>query len=335
MFTFPVLIGDIGGTNSRFAVVTAPGRTYVLLPRMRTASTPDPVEAIRETLTHYQGPPPRSAMLAVANRVDTPVVRLTNAAWTIDAGAIGAALGLNRVVLVNDYTPVAASAITFDDGDGLARIGPDVPSASGARLVLGPGTGLGAAVLVPVAGRLALLATEAGHMDLGPADEEEFRLWPHLERVGGRVTAEVILSGPGLCRLCHALAAVRGGTSPFADPPDVMAAWRDRNSDLAGAALGLFARLLGRFAGDLALAFEAAGGVFVAGGIAPKMVGLLQEGAFRAAFEDKSPHEDWAARVPTAVITDPEPALRGLAAIVSDPGLFVYRSAEWTALTHG
>ncbi|HEX2134835.1 MAG TPA: glucokinase, partial [Microvirga sp.] len=329
-FAFPVLIGDIGGTNSRFGVVPAPGEPYVPLPRFLTACTPEPVDAIRAALSHYRGPPPRSAIVAVANRVDAPVVRLTNAAWTIDAEAIGRALELTRVVLVNDYTPVAASAITFGAAeDGLERLGPDVPSGAGARLVLGPGTGLGAAALVPVAGRLAILATEAGHMDLGPETEDEFRLWPHIERVGGRVTAEVILSGPGLYRLCTAVAAMRGDTNPFSAPPEIAAAWRTGDCELATAALRIFARSLGRFSGDLALAFEASGGVFISGGIAPAITDLLAEGEFRRAFENKAPHEAWASRVPTYVITDPDPALRGLATMVADPDRFVFQSREW------
>jgi glucokinase len=288
------------------------------------------VDAIRQALTSYDGPPPRSAMIAVANRVETPVVRLTNAPWTIDARAIGAALGLERVVLVNDYTPVAACSVTFEaDPSGLARLGPEVPSGPGARVVLGPGTGLGAAALAPVADRFAILATEAGHMDLGPAAEDEFALWPRLERVGGRVTAEVALSGPGLQRLAAALASLRGEASPFEAPPEILSAFRERNCDLAGAALRLFARLLGRFAGDLALAFDASGGVFIAGGIAPKIADLLNAGEFRAAFDNKAPHEAWTSRVPTYVITDPEPALRGLAMLVADPGLFVFQSKEW------
>jgi glucokinase len=330
-FDFPVLIGDIGGTNARLAVVPEPMAAYVPLPHMLTASVPDPVDAIRGALTHHQGLRPRSAIIAVANRVETHVVRLTNADWTIDAAAIGAALGLSRVVLVNDYTPVAASAVTFDSaGPGLARLGPDLASGPGARVVLGPGTGLGAAALVPVADRLALLATEAGHMDFGPVSEDEFDLWPHLERVGGRVTAEVVLSGPGLFRLCSALVALRGEANSFATPPEVMAAWRERNSDLAGSALRLFARLLGRFAGDLALAFDASGGVFIAGGIAPRITDLLNQGEFRAAFDSKAPHEAWTARVPTYVITDPNPALRGLAVLVANPGRFIFHAREWT-----
>jgi glucokinase len=330
-FEFPVLIGDIGGTNSRLAVVPEPRAAYVPLPRMLTASIPDPVDAFRRALTHYQGVPPRSAMIAVANRVETHVVRLTNANWTIDAAAIGTALGLSRVVLVNDYTPVAASAITFDSaGTGLSRLGPDLPFGPGARVVLGPGTGLGAAALVPVADRVALLASEAGHMDFGPVSDDEFDLWPHLERVGGRVSAEVVLSGPGLFRLCSALAVLRREANSFSNPPEVMAAWRERDSELAGSALRVFARLLGRFAGDLALAFDASGGVFIAGGIAPRITDLLNGGEFRAAFDQKAPHEGWTSRVPTYVITDPDPALRGLAVLVTDPGRFVFQSRAWT-----
>src|SRR4051794_16887303 len=109
MYAFPVLLGDIGGTNARFAVLSGPGEAIQFLPRTLTAQAPDPVAAIRTALEGYDGQAPRSAMIAVATRVDRPVIRLTNAHWTIDAEAIGKALGLERVTLVNDYTPVAAS----------------------------------------------------------------------------------------------------------------------------------------------------------------------------------------------------------------------------------
>src|SRR6478752_2782189 len=193
MFAFPVLIGDIGGTNARFAVVPAPNAPWTALPRMRTAATPTPQEALLEALPHYRGEAPRSAIIAVANRVDDVVVRLTNADWTIDAPAIGAALDLERVTLVNDYPPVAACVVALDEvrGDvapiGAARAG------EGARVVVGPGTGLGAAALVPIEGRLAILATEAGHAGFGPAEPDEFALWPHLEASLGRISAETLL----------------------------------------------------------------------------------------------------------------------------------------------
>lgn len=331
MFAFPVLLGDIGGTNARFAVLPAPGAAVKLLPRKLTAQTPDPAGAIRIALEAYEGPAPRSAIIAVATRVDAPAIRLTNASWVIDAQAIGKALNLERVTLVNDYTPVAASVAVLDEAKGdLAPIGTFPPPKHGARVVLGPGTGLGAGALVPVEDRLAILATEAGHMEFGPTNDEETAIWPHLERVGGRVSGEVVLSGPGLFRIAKALAAHRCVDCPFTIPNDVLAAAREGN-ELAMDALRLFARFLGRFAGDLALTFESSGGVFIAGGIAPRMVDILQAGDFRDAFDRKAPHDAWARKVPVYAIVNPEPALEGLAAIVSNPQRFIFQSQGWQA----
>ncbi|HZW46317.1 MAG TPA: glucokinase [Microvirga sp.] len=330
MFAFPVLLGDIGGTNARFAVLPAPGEPVQLLPRALTAETPDPVGAIRIALQGYQGEAPRSAMIAVATRVDAPAIRLTNAQWVIDAEAIGKALGLERVTLVNDYTPVAASVTVLSEEKGdLASIGSAQPGL-GARVVLGPGTGLGVGALVPVEERLAILATEAGHIEFGPATEEEAALWPHLERVGGRVSAEVVLSGPGMFRIAKAVAAHRCVDCPYTKPNDVLAAARD-GDELAQTALDLFARWLGRYAGDMALTFESSGGVFIAGGIAPRMVDILQNGGFREAFDSKAPHDAWTRKVPAFAIVNAEPALQGLAALVTNPDRFVFKSQGWAA----
>lgn len=330
MFAFPVLLGDIGGTNARFAVLPAPGEPVHLLPRTLTADTPDPIGAIRNALRGYEGAAPRSAMIAVATRVDAPAIRLTNAQWLIDAEAIGEALGLERVTLVNDYTPVAASVtVLTEEREDLAPIGKGHPG-PGARVVLGPGTGLGVGALIPVEDRLAIVATEAGHIEFGPTTDEEAALWPHLERVGGRVSAEALLSGPGLFRIAKAVAAHRRVICPYVRPNDVLAAAR-KGDELAQAALDLFARCLGRYAGDMALTFEASGGVFIAGGIAPRMVDILQKGGFREAFDHKAPHEAWARKVPAFVIVHAEPALQGLAALVTNPGRFVFKSQGWTA----
>lgn len=331
MFRFPVLIGDIGGTNARFAVLPEPGGPFHLLPRALTAASPDPLDAIRIALQAYEGPAPRSAMIAVANRVDGTVVTLTNAAWTIDAGAIGRGLGLERVTLVNDYPPVAASAVALRMEEGhLAPIGTPRLGGSGTRVVLGPGTGFGAAALVPVGERLVILATEAGHAELGPANPDEHALWPHLEPVLGRITVEAVLSGPGLLRLAQALGASRGAAVPYTVPNDVLAA-AQAGDPLGTQTVRLFARLLGRLAGDLALIFEASGGVLIAGGVAPRMVDVIQSGAFRDAFDGKTPHEDWSRAVPAAVIVHPEPALLGLSALVSDPDHFIFPSQSWLA----
>jgi glucokinase len=331
MFAFPVLLGDIGGTNARFGVLPAPGQPIHYLPRTLTAAAPDPIQAIRDALLAYDGQKPRSAMIALANRVDALAVRLTNADWVVDAVAIGRAFDLDRVVLINDYPPVAASATALDHARGdVAPLGGGAPAAAGTRVVLGPGTGFGAAALVMVENRNVIVATEAGHLEFGPTTDEEIRLWPHLERVGGRITVEAVLSGPGIFRLAKAVAATRGVDMPYRAPNDVLNAARE-GQPLATETLNLFARFLGRVAGDLALVFEAAGGVFIAGGIAPRMVDILQNGAFREAFERKSPHDAWARQVPVFVITHPEPALLGLSALVTAPEGFIVPCQTWRA----
>ena len=331
---FPALLGDIGGTNARFAVIPGAGAPPLNLPRIRTADYADPATAIRSLLQGSAAPAPRSAILAIAGPVESTVVPLTNAAWTIDAARIGADLGLAQVVLVNDYVPVAAALARLPREEGsLFPLGPERPSGPGPRLALGPGTGLGAAALVPAGESWAVVSTEAGHAEFGPSSEFESALWPAIERVAGRVTAETLLSGPGILRLYHALCAQRGVTGRCGAPAEVTAAAVKADA-IAGAALALFASLLGRFSGDLALIFGATGGVYLSSGIAPEIRGLLAREGFRAAFENKAPHATWARRIPTFVVTHPDPALLGLAAIASRPDRFAFGSRHWIREPH-
>lgn len=328
--SYPLLVGDIGGTNARFGLIDRPDGALAVLPKTLTSLHPDPLAAIRATLAAEHWARPRAALLAVASRIDGPVVHLTNAGWTLDAPTLAAALDLDAVRLVNDFVPVAAALAVLGRGEGeLVRLGPDLPVSRGARVVLGPGTGLGAAALLPVGARWAIHSTEAGHVDFGPVHADEFALWPLLERFHGRITAEAVLSGPGLLRLYRALAQLRGTPPACATPEQVSAAGLEAGDALANEALRLFGRLLGRFAGDLALIFDA-GAVYVAGGIAPKIATILAQGEFRAAFERKAPFGSWMESVPTCLVADPDPALTGLRAIVAEPDRFAFKSAGWT-----
>ncbi len=330
MFTYPVLLGDIGGTNARFALLPHHGEPAIALPSTLTSLHPGPVEAIGLALHWHGVRPPRSAFIAVATRVDGPAVRLTNAPWTIDAAEIGSRFGLSRVVLVNDYVPVAASLAALRHGHrDLTRLGPDLPGDRGAMLVLGPGTGLGAAALLPFGERFVIQSTEAAHVDFGPSDERETALWSKIERVGGRITAETLLSGPGLLRLYRACALITGRVAVCATPEAVTSAGIAGTDDLAVDAVRLFARLLGRFAGDLALVFGTTGGVFVGGGIAPRLVDVLKAGHFRTGFEDKAPYADLMRQMPAWVIMQPVPAFGGLSAIASSPRRFLFTSETW------
>ncbi|MEH3116560.1 MAG: glucokinase [Methylorubrum populi] len=330
MFEFPVLIGDVGGTNARFGLIETKGAAPRILSREATAGHSDPSAAIRASLGACDAPAPRSAILAIAGRVDAPAVQLTNADWRVDAAAIGRDFGLARVALVNDYVPVAAGAAGIEPDD-LTPIGPETSDTRGPRLVLGPGTGFGAAALIPYEDRLAVVSTEAGHTDLGPTDAEEAEIWPAVERVGGRVTVETLLSGSGLARLHAAVRAVRaGGDGTLHDPAEITEAGLSGEDPHARAALALFGKLLGRVCGDLALTFLATGGVYIGGGIAPRIVPLLREGAFREAFERKAPFAAQMRTIPTSVITVKDPAFSGLAALAGEGRRFVYHGQAWT-----
>jgi glucokinase len=332
MFQFPVLLGDIGGTNARFAVLPSPHAPVISLPRTLTALHATPSEAMTAVLQGQTCPEPRSALVAVATRVDDSVVRLTNAPWVIDAARICADLGLSRVVLVNDYVPMAVSlsALQPDRAD-LARIGPELPMSTGVKLVLGPGTGLGAAALLSVGSRLAVQPMEAAHVDFGPSNEAEMALWPGIERVGGRITAETVLSGPGLLRLYRACAHLRGRAAVLSSPEAVTRAALTGADGLATETLRLFVRLLGRFAGDLALIFGATGGLFLGSGIAPTIIPFLDTPDFRGSFEDKEPFAALLGRIPSFVIMHPEPAITGLARIASNPCGFILESHGWVS----
>ncbi len=326
MLRFPVLIGDIGGTNARFAVVPAREAGPIALPRLLTGDFDGPAPALATALASYPGPRPEAALLAIAAPVQGAVVPMTNTGWVVDCARVAAELGLRAVALMNDYVPVAIALAELSEEQGhLVRIGPALPAGGGPRVVLGPGTGLGAAALVPVGRKLVVVPTEAGHVEFGPENADEAALWAHVVRVGGRITAETLLSGPGLARLYRALAALRGAKPRFEEARDIDAAGQG-GEPLAAEALNLFARLLGRFAGDLALIFGATGGVFLGSGIAPRMIGVLNSGGFRAAFERKQPHDALMRRVPTFVVTHPEPALHGLGMIAADEERFVFEA---------
>jgi glucokinase len=327
--SYPLLVGDIGGTNARFGILDAPDGALTVLPRALTSEHPDPVAAIGATLQAERWVRPRSALLAIATRVEGPVVRMTNAGWTVDARAIAAAFDLDSVRLVNDFVPVAAAltALRTEVGQPVP-LGPELPERPGPRVALGPGTGLGAAALLPVGAHWAIHSTEAGHTDFGPLHDDEFALWPLLERAHGRITAEAVLSGPGLLRIYRALAQLGDAVPTCGTPEEVSARGLSGQDVLATDALHLFGRLLGRFAGDLALVF-AASSVFVGGGVAPKIAAILSQGEFRAAFERKAPFDHWMEAVPTFLLADPDPALTGLRAILADPDRFAFKSAGW------
>lgn len=327
MLPYPMLLADIGGTYTRFAVLREPATRPGPLWKVPTADFTGPITAIQAFFGRPEVPWPRSAFLAVAGRVDGGITRLTNAPWRFDLGEIGVAFGLEAARLVNDYVPLAAALTALDEDTpvDLVRIGSPVVG-SGPRLVLGPGTGLGAAALVPAGDRLLIQTTEAGHVGFGPCESDDLP-WSSLMLTEGRLTAERLLSGPGLVRLARAIAAARDESTDWRLSAEILD--KSQADPVASEAVRQFAGLLGRFAGDLALVFAATGGVFLAGGIAPRIVEVLRGEAFGTAFEDKPPFQESMQAIPRFVITRAEPAIDGLAALLRAEDRFLFPRQEW------
>ena len=303
------LLADIGGTNARFALLEGarPGIPLVL----PVAAFPNAEAAIAEALARLAPRTPVTlAVLALAGPVVDGTVRLTNADWQVSAAALAARFGFARVRLVNDFL-VQAHALPHLAGADLVPIGGGRAVPEAPMLVLGPGTGLGVAAFLPGSG--LAVPTEGGHVGLAPTDAREDAIVAALRARDGRAGAEEVLSGRGLAFLHTTLARLRGAEVPVRDAPAVLAAAQD--CPVAAEAVEVFLGLLAGLVGDLALAWGARGGVFLAGGILPRMAAWLDAAAFRLRFEAKAPMERWMAEVPLHLVRHPAPAFLGLAAL--------------------
>lgn len=318
-FAYPLLVADIGGTNCRLSLVASPGQAPEPLAKISTGLHPTP-EAALESVLSTLSQRPRSAMLAVAGPLDGRSAQLTNASWHFDGPEIARALDLRQGLLVNDFEALAASLAVLRPAD-LETLVPGQPDPDGLRLVLGPGTGFGAAALVTRNGRGVLVPTEAGHIGIGPEDPTEHKIWPTLAAGLPRVTVEGLLSGDGLVRIHRAVASEAGMLEADVSAADVTTLACD-GDPAALMTVVCFWRLLARVAGDLALSFKATGGVYLAGGIVPRLLPLADRRAIHSVFATKPPMEDLAARFALHVITTHGATEQGLAAIAASPARF-------------
>ena len=323
-FPFPVLLCDIGGTNVRYALASAPGARPEPVRKSLTADARAFPESVLTAMAQARLRP-RSIMVCAAGPLAGRSLKLTNADWVIDGPAAARAIGVEQGLLLNDFEALAYALPSLGPQDA-RPIGTVAEPTDGLRLVLGPGTGLGLSALARVDGRYAALPSEAGHMGFGPCGPEEEAFWPRLERVHGRVTAEAVLSGPGLARVHAARLAAQGAPAPGMTAAQITAA----QITVAGLAaegveretLRRFWRLAARFAGDMAIAFLARGGVTLAGGVLPRLAPLLDEAEFRSAFEAKAPMDGLARAIPTRLVTAPDAVLAGMAGIAAQPERF-------------
>ena len=325
-FPFPVLVGDIGGTNARFAIATEPGAPLSKAEHRPTHGFASLEAAIADSIPRLPARP-RSLIACAAGPVEGRTVTMTNARWTIDGQAVASALELEQGLLLNDFEAQALTLPVVQDG-WVRKIGEASENDRGAQLILGPGTGLGAGALLEVDGKHFALASEAGHVDFGPVGAEEMAIWPHIPLTHyGRVSAETVISGPGLMRLHQARLASRGLAPTARDEVDLIErAKADRHGEEAST-VKLFWRLVARFAGDMTMALLATGGVTFSGGVLPRIVDFIDPVVFRARYEDKAPFGELLRGVGTRIILADDAVLSGLAAIAADPDRY---ALDWS-----
>jgi glucokinase len=307
----PALLADIGATNARFALLE--GSDLVVSETYAVADHASPVDAARAFLAGpAAGHRPNRALLAAAGPVNEGRIALTNASWIVDPDRIARGLNLQDVQVLNDFEALGWSLPALRPDD-LVMLGTARDGERGTMAVLGPGTGFGLAALAYGREEEIVLVTEGGHATLSSENRREDAIILALRQRLHHVSVETVLSGSGLIQLYHAIARTDGRAVPPRDNSEIVEHALAGDCEVSREALELFCAFLGGAAGNIALTLGARGGVFIAGGIAPRFTDFLQQSAFRERFEAKGRMSAYLTRIPTAVIIHPTPAFVGLA----------------------
>ncbi len=309
-----LLIGDIGGTNARFALADpgSPGFSNELTLACDDYATAE--RGIADYLERSGTGQPDVICLAVAGPVVDGAVRFTNNHWLIDKRVLEATYPRARVQLLNDFESIAYSIPILGEND-VTCIGPLTPGAEGKQdltfAVLGPGTGLGAGGLLKRASAVYPIVGEGGHAGFAPETTMQFKVLKQLRRRFERVSSERLISGPGLENIYWALCRIRGESRAELKAAEIFSRVLAREDALAVEAVEMFFEALGQVAGNLALALGAFDGVYLAGGIVKRYPDLLKTSGFRSGFENKGRHRALMERVPTFLVLHPQPGLLG------------------------
>ncbi|MCA0177188.1 MAG: glucokinase [Proteobacteria bacterium] len=314
------LLADIGGTHARFALQAAAGAPLTQVRTLVVAAYPSFQTALHDYLTSAGQPVLQQAAIGIACPVTGDVVAMTNAPWTFSIAAMRADLGLERLVATNDFTALALGlpSLAAHEVHRLAGSGNGPHPAHAVCALIGPGTGLGVSGLVPQGAQgWRALSGLGGHVTLAATTPREWAVAQWLTARFGHASAERVLSGQGLENLHRALAELDGEpATPAPSAAEVLAGDTARCRE----ARALFCAWLGQVAGDLMLTLGAVGGVYVGGGIVPRMLAELEQSTFLARLQNKGRFSDYVAAAPVWVVTAAaSPALLGAARMLDQP----------------
>jgi glucokinase len=308
------LVGDIGGTNARFALVADGSGQPQQEQVMRCAEFVGLEQAIRHYLADHGNPRIQEAALDVATGITGDFVQLTNGPWGFSIEKTRRALALDRLNVINDFTALALSVPTLQPHE-LMQVGRGKPVAGTAIAVIGPGTGLGVSGLLPAGEGWIALQGEGGHTAFSPTTGREIEVLRWLMQRYEHVSTERVVSGMGLENLYQSLCALDHVTAHLLSPAQVTEAALTGNDAHCREALDMFCAILGAAAANLVVTLGARAGCYIGGGIVPRLGEYFARSPFRACFERKGRFSAYVAAVPTYVILLETPALRGLATL--------------------
>jgi glucokinase len=311
----PRLLADIGATHARLALQTGPGE-FGSVQVLKCDDFEGIVPLLRHYLKDHKGALHHAA-LAVANPINGDMVRMTNRDWQFSTDDVRRELGLHTLLIVNDFTALAMALPGLGPKD-VMQVGAGVPASNAVIGVLGPGTGLGVSGVIPTVDGFVTLGSEGGHVNFAPADEREFAILQYAWKQWPHVSCERLISGPGMEIIYRALAQRNGVTARDRSSPDIIHGALTDKDPLCLEVLECFSGMLGGVAANLAVTLGAFGGVFIGGGIVPRMGEWFNSSPFRARFEAKGRFSSYLASIPTYVITTPNPAFFGVATILSE-----------------
>jgi glucokinase len=308
------LLGDVGATNVRFALLAPDG----LVLRAEALRNLD-YETIGEAIDAYLALVPREewpeeAAFAVAAPIIGDKVTMMNAPWIFSIEDVRRRYGWSALYVVNDFVANALAVPQFS-GNDIVQVGEGRPVDGEPVAVLGPGTGLGVAGLIRCGGKWTPIAGEGGHATLAPMDSREGAIIDILRRQYAHVSAERVLSGPGLVNLYDVLCELAGKPAAPLTPERITDLYPGCDPQCRETVM-MFCAMLGTFAGSVALTFGARGGVYIMGGIVPRILGTFVQSSFRERFEFRGRYRAYLSEIPTFVVTRPNPAFLGLATLL-------------------